>query len=158
MQKRSRQHDQRCRLNSSQFKSVYFNHPSQGNSTNYYIILGPRDKAAPPASQQIGQFPPKRVKYRHGHPVLFLFLPHSQESSLLSTNQRQRSPNWANIPRTCWANLFRPRIQLRRSWTNNPNYIREAKVRPIKNQLHSPNIPNYVLQQMFAQLRTGLMR
>ena len=34
-------------------KSVYFNHPSQGNSTNYYLILGPRDKAAPPASQQI---------------------------------------------------------------------------------------------------------
>ena len=23
-------------------KSIYFNHPSQGNSTNYYLILGPR--------------------------------------------------------------------------------------------------------------------
>ena len=34
-------------------KSIYFNHPSQGNSTNYYFILGPRDKAAPPTSQQI---------------------------------------------------------------------------------------------------------
>ena len=34
-------------------KSVYFNHPSQGNSTNYYLILGPWDKAAPPTSQQI---------------------------------------------------------------------------------------------------------
>ena len=45
-------------------KSIYFNHPSQGNSTNYYIILGPRDKAAPPTSQQINKFPPKRVKYR----------------------------------------------------------------------------------------------
>ena len=33
-------------------KSVYFNHPFQGNSANYYIILGPRDKAAPPISQQ----------------------------------------------------------------------------------------------------------
>ena len=37
----------------SQVKSIYFNHPSQGNSTNYYLILGPRDKAAPPTSQQI---------------------------------------------------------------------------------------------------------
>ena len=31
-------------------KSVYFNQPSQGNSTNYYLILGPRNKAAPPTS------------------------------------------------------------------------------------------------------------
>ena len=37
----------------SQVKSVYFNQPSQGNSTSYYLILGPRDKAAPPPSQQI---------------------------------------------------------------------------------------------------------
>ena len=36
-QKRSRQRDPKCRL-----KSIYFNHPSQDNSTNYYIILGPR--------------------------------------------------------------------------------------------------------------------
>ena len=46
----------------SQVKSIYFNHPSQGNSTNYYLILRPRDKAAPPASQQINKFPPKRMK------------------------------------------------------------------------------------------------
>ena len=43
-------------------KSIYFNYPLQGNSTNYYLILGPRDKAAPPTSQQINKFPPKRVK------------------------------------------------------------------------------------------------
>ena len=54
--------ENQCRLNSSQIKSTYFNHPSQGNSTNYYLILGPRDKAAPPTSQQINKFPPKRVK------------------------------------------------------------------------------------------------
>ena len=44
----------------TQVKSIYFNHPSQGNSTNYYLILGPRGKAAPPTSQQINKF--KRVK------------------------------------------------------------------------------------------------
>ena len=43
-------------------KSIYFNHPSQGNSTNYYLIPGLRNKAAPPTSQQINKFPPKRVK------------------------------------------------------------------------------------------------
>ena len=36
-QTRSRQHDRKCRLKSSQVKSIYFNHPSQGNSTNYYL-------------------------------------------------------------------------------------------------------------------------
>ena len=52
-QKHTRQHDPKCRLESSQVKSIYFNHPSKGNSTNYYIILGPRDKAAPLTNQQI---------------------------------------------------------------------------------------------------------
>ena len=59
---KSRQHDWKCRLKSSQVKSVYFNHPWQGNSTNCYLILGPRDKAAPPTNQQIKTIPPKRVK------------------------------------------------------------------------------------------------
>ena len=63
----------------SMIQNVGFNHPSQGNSTNYYIILDLRDKAAPPTSQQIGQFTPKQVKYQHHHP--FLFLPHPQENS-----------------------------------------------------------------------------
>ena len=81
----------KCRLKSSQAKSVYFNHPSQGNSTNYYIVLGPRDKAAPPTSQQIGQFPLKRVKSQHRHPF---FHPHPQESSLCS------QPIRGNVRRT----------------------------------------------------------
>ena len=86
----------------------------------------------------------------------FFLLLHPQESSPLSASQRQGSSNRANIPRTCWAKLFGPRIYLCRSSTNIPNYIREAKVSRIKNQLYSPNTPNYVREQMFAQLRTGL--
>ena len=65
-------------------KAIHFKNPSQGNSTNYYIILGPREKAKHPTNQKIGQFPPKRVKYRHRHPFLFVFLPHPQESSISS--------------------------------------------------------------------------
>ena len=71
----------KCRLQSRQVKSIYFNHPSQSNST---VILYPRDTAATPTSQQIGQFPLKRVKYQHHHPLFFFFLPHPQESSLCS--------------------------------------------------------------------------
>ena len=75
-----RQHDRKCRL-----KSIYFPHLSQGNSTNYYLILGLRDKAAPPTSQQINKFPPKRVK-NLVTPSSIFFL-HPQKSSALSQSE-----------------------------------------------------------------------
>ena len=87
-QTRSRQHDRKCRLKSSHVKSIYFHHPSQGNSTNYYLILGLRDKAASPTSQQINKFPTKRVKnLATPSSISFLFFIH--RSALLSANQRQ---------------------------------------------------------------------
>ena len=55
-------------------KSIYFHHPSQGTSTNYYLILGLRDKAAPPTSQQINKFPPKRVKNLATPSSIFIFV------------------------------------------------------------------------------------
>ena len=49
-------------------KSIYF------NSTNYYLILGLRDKAAPSTtSQQINKFPPKRVKNLATPSSIFIF-------------------------------------------------------------------------------------
>ena len=69
-------------IGSSQVKSVYFNHPSQGNSTNY--ILGPRDKAAPPTSQQINKFPPKRVKHLATPSSIFIFISSSSTGELCS--------------------------------------------------------------------------
>ena len=90
-------------------KSIYFNHPSQGNSTNYYLILGPRDKSAPPTSQQINKFPPKRMKnLATPSSILNFFL--IRRRALLSANQRQCLSNRANVPRTWWAMLFGPQI------------------------------------------------
>ena len=83
-QTRSRQHDRKCRLKSSQVKSIYFNHPSQGHSTNYYLILGPRDKAAPPTSQQINKFPPKRVKNLATPSSICIFISSSSTGELCS--------------------------------------------------------------------------
>ena len=84
-QTRSRQHDTKCRLKSSQVKSIYFNHPSQGNSTNYYLILGPRDKAVPPTSQQIKEkIHPKRVKYLATPSSIFIFISSSSTGELCS--------------------------------------------------------------------------
>ena len=74
-----RQHDRTCRL-----KSIYFNHPSQGNSTNYYLFLGLRDKAAPPTSQQINKFPPKRVKNLATPSSIFIFVFSSSTGELCS--------------------------------------------------------------------------
>ena len=95
----------------SKVKSIYFNNLSQGNSSNYYLIMGPRDKAAPPTSQQIKIFPPKRVKNLATPSSIFIFyffLIHRRP--LLSANQRQYSSNRVNVPWTRWAKLFGPRI------------------------------------------------
>ena len=65
-------------------KSIYFHHPSQGNSTNYYLILGLRHKAAPPTSQQINKFPPKRVKNLATPSSIFIFIFSSSTGELCS--------------------------------------------------------------------------
>ena len=72
-------------------KSIYFNHPSQGNSTNYYLILGLRDQAAPPTTpQQINKFPPKRVKNLATPSSIFIFVFFFiHRRALLSANQKQ---------------------------------------------------------------------
>ena len=45
----------------------------------YYIVLGSKERAVLPTSQQTGQFPLK-----HHHQFVFFFLSHPQESSLCS--------------------------------------------------------------------------
>ena len=89
-------------------KSIYFNHPSQGNSTNYYLILGLRNKAAPPANQQIPSEESDEPSATVIHFYFYFFFIHRR--ALLSANQRQCSSIRANVPRTCWAKLFGPRI------------------------------------------------
>ena len=131
-QTRSRQHDRKCRL--SQVKSIYFNHPSHGNLTNYYLILGPRDKAAPPTSQQINKFPPKRVKNPATPSSIFI--------SSSSTGELCSQPVRGNDRRT--GQMFPEHVE--RSFLD-PEYTFDEyfqlgsrrKVRPVKNQLGSPN-------------------
>ena len=63
--------------------TLHDNHPSQGNSTHCYIILGSRDKAASPTSQQIGSTPSEASEVSTLSSIfIFCFLPHPQESSL----------------------------------------------------------------------------
>ena len=70
--------------NVAKVKSIYFHHPSQGTSTNCYLILGLRDKAAPPTSQQINKFPPKRVKNRATPSSILILISSSATGELCS--------------------------------------------------------------------------
>ena len=80
----SRQHDRKCRLKSSQVKSIYFNHPSQGNSTKLLSHSGSPRQAAPPISHQINKFPPKRVKNLARLSSIFIFISSSSTGELFS--------------------------------------------------------------------------
>ena len=100
------------------------------------LTLGPREKAAPPTSQQIGHFPPKLVKYRHRYPFLFLFLPHPQESPLCSQPVRGK---------------------VRRTGRIFPEHAERRCLDPEHGFVAVRRIPRTrFAKQMFAQLRTGL--
>ena len=149
----SRQHDQKCRLKSSHVKSIYFHHPSLGNSTNYYLILGLRDKAVPPTSQQINKFPPKRVKNLVTPSSIFIFI------FSLSTGELCSQPirgNDRRIGRMFPEHVEQSFLDPKYSFNEYFQLGSRRKVRPIKNQLGSPNTSNQVRKETFAQLRTGL--
>ena len=120
---RSRQHDRKCRLS---------------KSTNYYLILGPRDKAAPPICQQINKFPVKRVKNPAAPSSIFIFMFSSStvsQSEAMFVQQGECSQNM--LSEAFWtpnivSSQFDEYFQLGS----------RRKVRPIKNQLGSSNTPN----------------
>ena len=132
-----RQHDRKCRLESGQY--IYFNYPSQGNSTNYYLILSLQDKAAPPTSQQINKFPPKRVKNLVTLSSIFILVFSSSTGELCSQpirgNDRpigQMFPEHAERSFLDPKGIFDEYFQLGS----------QRKVGPIKNQLASPYTSN----------------
>ena len=63
----------------------------------------------------------------------FLFLPHPQESSALSQSEAMIVELGECSQNMLSEAFWTPNIYLRRSSTNTLSYIREAKVRPIKN-------------------------
>ena len=131
-----RQHDRKCRLKSNQIKSIYFHRPSQGNSTNYYLILGLRDKAAPPTSQQINKFPSKRVKNLATPSSIFIFIFSSPTGKLSSQPIRG---NDRPIGRAFPEHVERSFLDPEYSFDEYFQLGSRRKVRPIKNQQASPN-------------------
>ena len=134
-----RQHDRKCRLKSTQVKSVYFYHPSQGNSTNFYLILGLRDMAAPSASQQINKFPPKRVKNLATPSSIFIFISYSPTGQLCSQPIRG---NVRRIGRMFPEHVEQSFLDSKYSFIEYFQLASQRKVGPLKNQLASPNTSN----------------
>ena len=120
-------------------KSVYFNHPSQGNSTNYYLILGLRDKAAPPTSQQINKFPLKWVKNLATLSSIFTFVFSSSTGELCSQPIRG---NDRPIGRMFPEHVERSFLDPEYSFDEYFQLGSGRKVGPIKNQLALPNTSN----------------
>ena len=139
----------KCSLKSSLYTLIV---PHKIIQLTTIVILGLRDKAAPPTSQQIREFPQNRVKYQHHH--LFKKKKKKKSSlstgeiSLLSTNQRQGSPIWANISRKCWPQFVEyPELGSRsKRW---PSQLRTNYVHRIFISCTS------FAKQKLAQLRTG---
>ena len=98
----------------------------------------------------------------HCCPSFFLF--HGRAVRFQPIRRKVRRTR-RTVPRACRAKRFGPRTQLRHSSSNCPNKVREVKVRPIKNELSSPNFfqirrtpRTRFAKQMFVQLRTGLTK
>ena len=113
-------------------KSIYFHHPSQGNSTNYYLILGLRDKAVPPTSQQINKFPPKRVKNLATPSSTFIFILPSSTGELYSQPVRG---NDRRIGRMFPEHVERSFLDPEYSFDEYFQLGSRRKVGPIKNHL-----------------------
>ena len=123
-------------VGSSQVKSIYFNHPSQGTLTNYYLILGLWDKAAPPTSQQINKFPLKQVKNLATPSSIFIFIFSSSAGELCSQPIRN-NVRW--IGRMFPEHVERSFLDPKYSFDKYFQLGSRRKVHPIKNQLGSPN-------------------
>ena len=122
-------------------KSIYFNHPSQGNSTNYYLIMGLRDKAAPFTSQQINKFPPKRVKNLATPSSIFIFVFSSFTWDWELCSQPIRG-NDRPIGRMFPEHVERRFLDPKYSFDEYFQLGSWRKVGPIRNQLASPNTSN----------------
>ena len=123
-----RQHDRKCRL-----KSSYFHHPSQGNSANYYLILGLRDETVPPTSQQINKFPPKRVKNLETPSSIFIFVFSSSTGELCSQPIRgEDHPTGRMFPEHVERRFLDPEYSFNKYF----QLGLQRNIRPIKNGLY----------------------
>ena len=138
----SRQHDR--------VKSIYFHHPSQGNSTNYYLVLGLQDKAAPPTSQQINKFLLKWVKNLATPSSIFIFSSSTGELCSQPIRGNDHQIGWM-FPEHVEQNFLDPEY----SFAEYFQLGSQRQVHPNKNQLASPNTSYQVRKETFAQLRTG---
>ena len=102
-------------------------------------VLGLRDKAAPPTSQQINKFPPKRVKNLATLSSIFIFVFSSSTGELCSQPIRSNDrPIGRMFPEHVEQSFLDPEY----SFDEYFQLGSRRKVGPIKNQLASRNTSN----------------
>ena len=92
-------------------------------------------------------------------PSAIIFLSSSSTGELSALSQSEaRFVKWGEYSQNMLSEAFQwtPNISSSQFEEYAQLYSR-CPVRPVKNQLYSPNTPKYVREQMFTQLRTGLM-
>ena len=101
--------------------------------------MGLRDKAAPPTSQQIKKFPPKRVKNLATPSSIFIFIFSSSTGELSSQPIRGNDrPVGQMFPEHAERSFLDPEY----SFDEYFQLGSRRKVGPIKNQVASPNTSN----------------
>ena len=112
-------------------RSVYFNHPSPGNSTNYYLILGLRDKST---NKQI----PSEASEEPSDTVIHFYFFFTGELCFQPIRGNDR-PKGRMFPEHVDPRSF---LDPEYSFDEYFQLGSRRKVGPIKNQLASPNTSN----------------
>ena len=142
----SRQHDQKCRLKSSQYTFIIPHRVIQLTTISFWVS----ETRLP--LPQVNKFPLKRVKNLATSSSIFIFIFSSSTGELCS---QPITGNDCQIGRMFPEHVERSFLDPEYSFDEYFQLGSRRKVRPIKKQLGSSKTSNQVHEQTFAQLRTG---
>ena len=133
-QTRSRQHDRKCRLKSSQVKSIYFHHPSQGTSTISFWVSETRLRLPQVTNKQT----PSEASEEPSDTVIHFYFYFFSSSTGELCSQAFRG-NDHRIGRMFREHVEPSFLDPEYSFDEYFQLGSRKKVRPVKNQLALPN-------------------
>ena len=136
----------KCRLKSSQYTLIIPHRAIQLTTISFWVS---KTRLRLP---QVNKFPPKQVKNLATLSSIFIFSSSTGElcSQPIRGNDR---PIGRMFPEHVERSFLDPEYSFEEYFQLGSR----RKVGPIKNQLALPNTSNYLCEETFAQLRTGLM-
>ena len=137
----SRQHDRKCRLKSSQVKSIYLHHPSQGNSTTELLSHSGSPRQGCASHKSTNKQIPAEASEEPSDTVIHFYFYFFTSSTGELCSQPIRG-NDRRIGRMFPEHVERSVLDPEYSFDEYFQLGSRRKVRPIKNQLASPNTSN----------------